>query len=312
MSVAAASSRGRGGGGRWRAAGFGLGRWLLRLGVTAGLAYGGLLAARSVHAYATTSSRFEARSLVYDPSPHVSDDRLRELLQLRPGTNILSLDLLALGEQIAAHPWVAEASVVRRLPDTLEVRVREHRAAAVVLAGRFYLASDNGHLFKEVERGERGHLPVITGISRALIVDDRAEAETEVVRALDIVATYQQVSRPRLGEVNLGASGDVTLYTAQAGTQLLLGRADLATKLRRYDVLRSVDGVRAERLASVYLDGSTARGRRHRVAARFFSPEDEVGVFFDSLRASADEGAAEISPTSPKKRSNKRRIPRHH
>ena len=131
-------------------------RWCLRLGVVTSLVYGGLAAVRSVQAYATTSPRFEVRSLIYEPSPHISDDKLRQRLELAPGTNILSLDLDTLGERVAADPWVARATVTRHLPDTIEVHITEHEAAAVVLAGRFYLANRDGRLFKEVERGERG------------------------------------------------------------------------------------------------------------------------------------------------------------
>ena len=63
-----------------------------RLAVAFALAWGVLLAVQAGYQYVTTSSRFEAKSLVFDATPHVPVDRLQELMGIAPGTNILAVD----------------------------------------------------------------------------------------------------------------------------------------------------------------------------------------------------------------------------
>ncbi|HEY0137560.1 MAG TPA: FtsQ-type POTRA domain-containing protein, partial [Nannocystis sp.] len=95
----------------------------MRLGVAFALAWGLLLGAQQGYQYVTTSARFEAKTVVFEQTPHLSADRLTELMGLAPGTNILAVDVDAVRRKIEADPWVASATVSRQLPDTLHVAV---------------------------------------------------------------------------------------------------------------------------------------------------------------------------------------------
>ena len=263
----------------------------LKLGTTVACAWGLLIVSREVYEYATTSPRFEVQHLIYEPSEHVGDENLRELLAIAPGTNILACDLAGLSEAIVEHPWVASATVTRNMPDTLEVSLVEHEAAAIVLAGDFYLVNREGEPFKPVDRGERGELPIITGIERAeLVAASEGEGPVaELVDALALVELYAAKQRPRLGELHLAEDGTVTLYTATSGTALYLGREDFGARLERWDALRVALGDRADRLAVVHLDHESRPDRRDRVVARFASERDEVVLL---AQASEQQGAA--------------------
>src|SRR5690606_25019257 len=273
---------------------------------------------REIYEYATTSPRFEVRHLIYEPTPHVGDDQLRELLAIEPGTNILACELPELSERIAAHPWVAQATVTRNLPDTLEIEIVEHRPEAIVLAERFYLVNDQGVPFKPVERGERSELPVITGIDRKLLADDRDAAVARINEALELLRLYQTKQRPRLGELHLDDDGAITLYTAEAGTQLRLGRGEFAARLDRWDALRAALGERADRLAVVHLDHESKPDRRDRVVARFANDRDEAVLLAqaasepDGDQLDLDGPAAEAKQPAPAPRAKQRkRIPRY-
>ncbi|EDM77829.1 cell division protein FtsQ [Plesiocystis pacifica SIR-1] len=337
----------------------------LRLGTVGALAWGLAFAGQEVYDYSTTSARFETKHFIFEPTEHVDDDTLRELLAIEAGTNILALEPVELGERILEHPWVAQATVVRELPDTLEITVVEHEPAAIVLAERFWLVDAAGAPFKEVERGERGELPIITGISKAELaaaaeradalasqaraaeqagaVEASAEAEAEaqvdpkepsvelgtdaVARAMAVVELYAAKQRPRLGEVHLDSDGSVTLYTAESGTQLRLGRDEFDARLERWDALRVALGPRADALAVVHLDHESKPDRRDRVVARFADAKDEAVLLAqandsqeDSSRssrgsgrsASSDQASAADPAERPAARAGRRdRIPRY-
>jgi cell division protein FtsQ len=276
----------------------------LEVGAVVGVAWGLLLAGREVYDYATTSARFEVQHIIYAPTEHVDDDSLRELLAVEPGTNILACDLAQLSERIAKHPWVALVTITRNLPDTLEIEVTEHEAMALVLAGRFYLVNDDGRAFKQVERGERGELPIITGVDRDALAAAADKPVPQLVEALELVRLYDAKQRPRLGELHVGEDGSVTLYTAESGTALHLGREQFAERLERWDALRAALGSRADELTVVHLDHETKPDRRDRVVARFANEGDDA-LLLAQATSSVDEANGEAAPVSEAAQANK-------
>jgi cell division protein FtsQ len=254
-------------------------RACVRLTVVGGLAYGLLIGVQHGYDYATTSPRFEVRGLTYVPTPHVDDARLRELMALTPGTNILALHLDEIAERIAKDPWVFRATVTRVLPDSLSVEVVEHEPQAVLAAGDFYLIGAQGLPFKPLEAGERGRLPIITGIGRDELLAHPERARARIARALRVLESYAEKRRPRLSEIHIDETDAVTLYTAELGTQLRLGRGDVESSLARYDALRAALGEQAETLAVAHLDSAggptpVESGRTDRVVASFFPTKD--------------------------------------
>ncbi|MBV1856886.1 MAG: FtsQ-type POTRA domain-containing protein [Nannocystaceae bacterium] len=257
-------------------------RWSLRLGVAGGLSYGALLGVQEAYDYATTSPRFEARALLFEPTPHVSDADLRALMGITPGTNILSLEVSGLAAAVSEHPWVRRASVTRELPDTLIVEVEEHSPRAVLLAGDFFLVGEDGIPFKPLEPGERGTLPIVTGVEPSLVFTEPERAQKVVSQALAILEAYSTKQRPRLSEVNIDETGAATLYTADLGSQLRLGRTNVEAALTRYDALRAALGEESDKLAVAHLDANSALDGKDRIVASFFPAKDAPGFIEDA------------------------------
>ncbi len=262
----------------------------MRLGVAAGLSYGALVGVSEAYEFATTSPRFEARALVFEATPHVSDAELRVLMGISPGTNILSLEVDGLAAKISEHPWVRRASVTRELPDTLIVDVEEHTPRAVVLAGEFFLVGDDAVPFKPLAVGERGTLPIITGVDAASVFTQPEQAQKVVQQALSILDLYGAKQRPRLSEVHIDETGAATLYTADLGSQLRLGRTNIEAALARYDALRAALGEESDKLAVAHLDAASALEGTDRVVASFF-PTKDVPEFVEDATEEAEARA---------------------
>lgn len=292
-----------------------LAKWGGRIAFALGLAYAVLLGVQEGYDYATTSPRFEVRGLTYAPTPHVSDLELRRRMALEPGTNILSLDLEEVARRIAMHPWVARANVTRVLPDTLDVEVIEHEAAAVLYAGDFFLVDAEGLPFKRLQPGERGELPVITGLKGMELLEDPTRSELQIDQALAVLESYRSKRRPRLSEVHIDDTGAVTLYTAELGSQLRLGREDFSTALARYDALRAALGDESDKLAVAHLEGSTSPDGDERIVASFFATQETptlVAAALERAEAQAEalvEAHDDEKPDRRRGRSSRPRIP---
>jgi cell division protein FtsQ len=73
-----------------------------------------------------------------DGRRHTPTKALEEALGIRKGDSLMKLDLVAARKRIEKLPWVASASVERRLSGVLQVQLREHRAIARLWQGDGY------------------------------------------------------------------------------------------------------------------------------------------------------------------------------
>lgn len=89
---------------------------------------------------------------------------VQNALTLSAGQPIARLDLDALRQQVEAVGWVREARVVRLLPDTLIVEVKEHdRLAVWQTGGRAYVIDGQGRAIPGADAGRYPQLPLVVG-----------------------------------------------------------------------------------------------------------------------------------------------------
>jgi cell division protein FtsQ len=89
---------------------------------------------------------------------------LTKALGVRLGAPILALDLNAARRRIEALPWVAAASIERRLPDTIHIRIAERRPIARWHDGRRFHLVDRDGVAIALDGAKRFRsLPLVTG-----------------------------------------------------------------------------------------------------------------------------------------------------
>jgi cell division protein FtsQ len=150
------------------------------------------------------------------------------------GTNVFAADLDAARAKLLADPWIAELSLVRRLPGTIVVRVTEREPAALVALGDTFLATASGEPFKRLEASDPVDLPLVTGLLPESIADDREGCLRTIRRAIDLAAEYQRGSlskRAPLEEVHVEPDGAFTLVVSHGAMKLVLGGPPFRRKL---------------------------------------------------------------------------------
>jgi cell division protein FtsQ len=89
---------------------------------------------------------------------------IQRALNLEAGLPITSIDLDALQTSVQAVGWVKEARVVRLLPDTLIVEVKEHdRLAVWQVRGQTYVIDGEGRTIPGADAGRYPGLPLVVG-----------------------------------------------------------------------------------------------------------------------------------------------------
>jgi cell division protein FtsQ len=155
---------------------------------------------------------------------------------LTTGVNVFAVDLDAARAKILADPWIAEASLVRKLPGTISVSVKEREAAALVALGPTFLASADGRPFKQAEPGDPVDLPVITGIRPESVADDPEGAMHTIKRAIDLAAEAESSglgAHLPLEEVHVAEDGTFALVVGRGAMELVLGAPPFRRKLEQ-------------------------------------------------------------------------------
>ncbi len=117
-----------------------------------------------IHDLIIQSDYFRAKNLIVTGTRRLSADQILEQADIRFGSNILAVNLYISRKRLLAHPWIAEAAVMREIPDKIRISIKEHTPLAVVDLGRKFLISDKSIVFKEKEVSDPENLPLIRGL----------------------------------------------------------------------------------------------------------------------------------------------------
>ncbi|WP_426040366.1 cell division protein FtsQ/DivIB [Brevundimonas sp. TWP2-3-4b1] len=123
---------------------------------------------------------------------------IQRALNVEAGQPITSLDLDALQASIQAVGWVKEARVVRLLPDTLIVEVREHdRLAVWQTGGRVFVIDGEGRAIPGADAGRYPGLPLVVGVGADKAAGDILPLLTQRPRLMSRIDALVRVDERR-------------------------------------------------------------------------------------------------------------------
>ncbi|MBI1803256.1 MAG: FtsQ-type POTRA domain-containing protein [Ignavibacteria bacterium] len=145
-------------------------------------------------------------------------------------------DIGIIQEKIAAQPFIKSVTVTRQMPDVLRVQVTERDPIASLNIGhQMYYVDIDGVLLPYTQSSEKLDVPVISGINGIEHVrTGEVASNNDVYQAIDILKTSQAIDSSQyrfISEVNMNNGGDITIYSADVGVPIILGRGDVAKKL---------------------------------------------------------------------------------
>jgi cell division protein FtsQ len=130
---------------------------------------------------------FEVKNLTITGNQMFSGKQIINLADLKKGTNLFSVNLSLVEKRLLAHSWIEEAEISRDLPSAIKIKIKEHKAVAIVDFGRRFLINNKGEIFKEWSPGDPDVLPVISGLRYSdisIIPNLRSHGSSESDKAL--------------------------------------------------------------------------------------------------------------------------------
>ncbi len=222
-------------------------------------------AAWGAKAYITKSPRFSVKTITVEGASKLSPEAIAKAGGVAVGANVFSVDLDQARRAIEKEPYVAEATVTRKLPNTITIKVVERQPAILVsLEDKLFLATQEGHVFKELAAEDVYDLPVVTGIKPDTAVNDRDGLTLLVRRALDVIDEVNKTSiakRYPVQEIHLEVDGTCELIVGREGISIHLGSPPFKGKLEQADRVLAEIQKRKSNASVIFLDheGNTDR-----------------------------------------------------
>lgn len=185
----------------------------------------------------TQSDYFGARTISIKGQFKLSKEEVLKQAGIKRGDNLLAVNIRLVRKRLLAHPWIEEAQVARKIPNTIKIVVTEHRPLAVVDLGRKFLINHQGRIFKEDVSKESKELVLVTGVTYediSLEDDDLTPVMEAVVEVLkrsksqNSVIAYNEIRKIHVDEV-MG----VTLFAWKEKRQIKMGFKQFEYKYKR-------------------------------------------------------------------------------
>ncbi len=205
-----------------------------------------------------TNEAFAVQVIDVQTDGVIAADQLRRWTGIKPGDNLLALDLRRIKRDLELSPLVQSAAVERVLPHTLRVRVIEREPIARVqmlqprvrgsgLEAVTYYLDETGFVMFPLGRERRGgppflpadELPVLTGIALGEVPPGRVVEAPRIHAALRFVQAFEQSPMAGWVEVQrLDVSAPETLaVTTGQGSEVTFAAHRVEDQLRRWQVI---------------------------------------------------------------------------
>jgi len=210
--------------------------------IVGGIAAGVVVAGAMFYRYGTTSWRFRIDSgeqIEIAGLRNVTRAQTMEIMGGDIGRNIFFVPLNARKKQLEQIPWVESATVMRLLPNTLRVVVRERAPVAFVRIGsKVWLMDANGVLLEMPPKsaGMKYSFPVIVGAGDSEPLSVRA-ARMKIFNSLMQSFDSEGAQRSHdVSEVDLSDPEDVkvTVDDPQGAVLIHLGSSDFLNRYKIY------------------------------------------------------------------------------
>jgi cell division protein FtsQ len=239
---------------------------------------------------------------------YVSQAAVLEIFRADRYHSVLSIPLEARRKQLEQLPWVEHATVMRALPNRLEVEIKERTPIAFLREGNTLALVDVHGVILDRPVKANFHFPVVTGISEDMPLEDRElrmqmfssfsqQVESAKPGAMDQVNEVDLTEARNLTATIMGLQAGVPSATAPAGDASGPFGGDPAPLVVHFGDTDFKDRYMA--LISDIGKWNTAKGRLKSVDLRFTGEAvavPETNLVAQNIEPAAPHAAAPVVP----------------
>ncbi len=197
-------------------------RLLLILLVLALIVWGGI----SIY----NSDLFNIKRINVTGNSHLSDEHILKLAKVSQKTNLLKVPLEQIRNRLLQEPWIKEVGILRHLPNTLEIRIRERRPIAIIPIDDSFILIDGEGFVLECRGDLKGlDMPVIRDLKIGSFQVGKRLRSKSLSNALACLRELDPDLRGSLNLVSASSVDKLSLYTKD-DVEILYGKAENNSK----------------------------------------------------------------------------------
>jgi cell division protein FtsQ len=205
------------------------------------------------HDWITQTHLLPIETVQVEGAHRLSAAAVRQRAGISAEDNILAVNLGAARRRLQAHPWIADARVIREIPSRIVIRIREHDCRAILNLDRQFLISAAGVVFKERQANECAEVPVISGIGYTDLGLEDQPCGASLAAALALLEPGTEPAplgdHMKIREIRADPDLGLTLFLTAPGTDptyrtIILGFADWQHKSQKLSAVQSYLGRR--------------------------------------------------------------------
>lgn len=179
---------------------------------------------------------FNIKNIDVTGMSRITRDFILEKTEINSGKNIMRVNPAKAIKILESETWIESAEVSMKMPDTVNINIKERAATALIDFDDFYIVDANGKVFKKLEDGDPDNLPIITGLAYQDTVDANSPGNALWITVQDVLKKgAEQDAVIPVGQIKR-ISADYQMginLSLNNGPLIKLGSTDLETKLER-------------------------------------------------------------------------------
>lgn len=181
----------------------------------------------SVILYLTNAPRFEVQKLSVSGLKRVDENQVLAKAGFEAGTNVFSVNLQQIREQIEELQWVRHAMVERVLPDQIIIKIIEREPIGLArIRGEVYQFDVDAKIL-DPDPVSGSSFPILDGLRS----EDR---KGNLLKVEAYRKVLEDLGETALSEVHISDSGDVTVVSASDPVIVNLGTTDFRPRWVKY------------------------------------------------------------------------------
>jgi len=183
---------------------------------------------------------FNIRSIKITGSHYLSDKEVLSLGGLDKAKKIWDAQLEDAVNSIRTYPFIEDVHIIRKVPDKIEIRVKEKEPIALLnFQGDLYAVDRHGLVLPTIP-GKMYNLPVITGNFKGGIKIGSQIGGGIAKRGLSVIESVIR-GKPSLysniSEIVVKSGGQVVLFTRNRGIPVKMGNEEFSRKIIYLDAI---------------------------------------------------------------------------
>lgn len=188
---------------------------------------------------------FTLNEIRLEGAKYLTEEDILRIGDIYMGEQLFKLETDVVQSRLSKDVRIEEVSVRRRLPHTLEIKIKERRPLATIICNYGYLDLDhNGTIIDSYKAIKTMQIPMITGAAvRDLYIGDTIDDET-VKKILEFLERLNEETLNMLSEIAIVEADYIVMYTAtDRAVQIRIGKLERLDEKARLteDFLRDLE-----------------------------------------------------------------------